>query len=273
MSTHTSTQSQAEDPGPSRRPEPTSTTDHASTPADERRSKDKPSIRSHPLVRALLDFGPHLSPSLARLRQTTAETAREGLIRLVAHLARAGVVERRVLRIMRRATDPRLYVRDVMMPRVALAGVKRTATVADALDIAGKTGQRWVVVHDGWVDQAVGVVDAIALLGKRPGDRVIWHTTTPALVPNVLSLFRALEQIEASPLPCALVIDEYGGVDGLVEQEALLEGLIAHRSNVRFRRKALVQGEEEKACADSPQAASNTSSVTPISERRRALAR
>ncbi len=118
-----------------------------------------------------------------------------------------------------------LNVRDAMVPRVdvPLAFSGRTESgVQAALEAA--TG-RFVVVHGDTPDVVEGVVDTLAwkLEGRPPYQEML---RPPVFVPETMPLLDALEKHLGKPSAAVLVVDEYGGLEGLVSQEEIADWLL-----------------------------------------------
>ena len=87
---------------------------------------------------------------------------------------------------------------------------------------------RFPVVQDG-SQQVIGIVHAkdllIAALAGRPFD-LRASTRPPLYLPNTVTVLRVLEAFKTSGEPMALVVDEYGDLEGLVTQSDILEALV-----------------------------------------------
>jgi putative hemolysin len=118
-----------------------------------------------------------------------------------------------------------LNVRDAMVPRVdvplAFSG-RDEAGVRGALEAA--TG-RFVVVHGDTPDVVEGVVDTLAwrLEGRPPYKEML---QPPVFVPETLALLDALERHLGQASAAVLVVDEYGGLEGLISQEEIADWLL-----------------------------------------------
>ena len=118
-----------------------------------------------------------------------------------------------------------LNVRDAMVPRVdvplAFSG-RDEAGVRAALEVA--TG-RFVVVHGDTPDLVEGVVDTLAwrLEGRPPYREML---RPPVFVPETFPLLDALERHLGQSSSAVLVVDEYGGLEGLVSQEEIADWLL-----------------------------------------------
>jgi len=87
---------------------------------------------------------------------------------------------------------------------------------------------RFPVVQGG-SRQVLGIVQAkdllIAALAGRPFD-LRAATRPPLYLPNTVTVLRVLEAFKTSGEPMALVVDEYGDLEGLVTQSDILEALV-----------------------------------------------
>jgi putative hemolysin len=87
---------------------------------------------------------------------------------------------------------------------------------------------RFPVVQDG-SQQVLGIVQAkdllIATLAGEPFD-LRAATRPPLYLPNTVTVLRVLEAFKTSGEPMALVVDEYGDLEGLVTQTDILQALV-----------------------------------------------
>jgi putative hemolysin len=86
-----------------------------------------------------------------------------------------------------------------------------------------------VLVCDGDLDRVLGVGHAEELLAELLARQAIdlrAHLKPPLFVPSTLSVFRLLETFRSSHIHVALVLDEFGAIEGLVTPTDILEGLV-----------------------------------------------
>jgi CBS domain containing-hemolysin-like protein len=131
-----------------------------------------------------------------------------------------------------------LRVEDVMQPRADIVGVERGCTFAELVALFAEAEHSRMPVYKETLDEPVGVVhvkDVFKLLARKtrrpkPDDRVLTgrhHVIREALyVPPSMPTSNLLAMMRARRSHMALVIDEFGGVDGLVTLEDLLETLV-----------------------------------------------
>lgn len=119
---------------------------------------------------------------------------------------------------------------DVMTPRVKMKAINADATVAEALRLAKSSGLSRFPVFGRNADDIVGVMHIKHAFGVSRSERV--KTTVrrvmrpPVLVPSTIELEPLLRALRQGGLQMAIVIDEFGGVDGVVTIEDVLEELV-----------------------------------------------
>ncbi|MDQ8043044.1 MAG: hemolysin family protein [Solirubrobacteraceae bacterium] len=119
---------------------------------------------------------------------------------------------------------------DVMTPRVRMQIIEPQASVNAVYELAKSTGHsRFPVVPEG-VDQVIGIVHVKHVVDVDPEDRdrvtVADVMAEPMIVPSTLELDHLLEMLREGRLQIAVVVDEFGGVDGVVTMEDLIEELV-----------------------------------------------
>jgi CBS domain containing-hemolysin-like protein len=150
---------------------------------------------------------------------------------LAAISARAGALRSDTAMLLQRTIrfgDKRAA--EAMTPRVDVVGLRSTASVAELLDAARETGRSRFPVYEETVDLITGVAGVTDALGVPPVNR---STTTvaavarePVYVPESLDLDGVLAALRAADADLAIVVDEYGGTDGVVTIEDLVEELV-----------------------------------------------
>lgn len=117
-----------------------------------------------------------------------------------------------------------------MTPRVDVVGLKTTASVADLITVARATGHTRFPVYENTLDVVTGVVGVNDALGVPPERRVATRVSVlakePVYVPESLTLDKVLEVLRTAGADLAIVVDEYGGTDGVVTTEDLVEELV-----------------------------------------------
>ncbi|MBL9114344.1 MAG: HlyC/CorC family transporter [Verrucomicrobiaceae bacterium] len=118
-----------------------------------------------------------------------------------------------------------LTVRDCMVPRVDLEMVDASSPEAKVHDTLDRASARFVILYAGTPDSVTGVVDAHEwkLAGRPAWSKVIQQ---PVFVPETFSALEALTRHLGSPAQCLLICDEYGGLEGMVTQEEIVDWML-----------------------------------------------
>ena len=122
-------------------------------------------------------------------------------------------------------------VREIMVPRVDMNTASATASIGAVADLMSVGGHSKIPVYKGTVDTIVGVIFArdvlTALDNDQDPDSPVEPLARPALrVPESQSLERLLRQLQERRTGMAIVVDEYGGVSGLVTVTDLIEEIV-----------------------------------------------
>lgn len=136
-------------------------------------------------------------------------------------------------------------VRELMVPRTDMVTVDSERTVREALEaLIASRHSRIPVVDAVDADEVVGVVylrDASSFLLRRPDDAetsaVVRITKPPVFVPELKRADELLRQMQREANHLALVVDEYGGISGLVTLEDLIEALLGDISDEHDRER------------------------------------
>ncbi len=142
-----------------------------------------------------------------------------------------GVFDESEMRILRNLFHfGSLRTRDIMTPRTVMFSLEESTRVRDAVAERGSMVFSRIPVWKGTPDQVTGYVlkDQLLLRAARDElDAPLRSFTRPALmVPDSVPLPALFEKLLDNREHIAVVVDEYGGVDGVVTMEDLLETLI-----------------------------------------------
>jgi len=123
-------------------------------------------------------------------------------------------------------------VRDVMTPRVDMV----TYNLKDPLDTALATIRRTLLsklpVYEGQIDNLLGVVYARQLLLDGPRADIRSLVKPVQYVPEFQTLERVLGLFQKTRSQMAIVVDEFGGVVGLITMEDVVEQMVGEIYNV-----------------------------------------
>ena len=119
---------------------------------------------------------------------------------------------------------------EVMVPRADAVFVRKDASAAEGVALIGKHGHSNYPVLGDHPDDVTGVLGVRELMGL-PADRLADTTAgavarRPLLLPDTLPLPEAVEQMRQGDDEFAVVLDEHGGVAGIVTYEDIAEELV-----------------------------------------------
>jgi len=124
-----------------------------------------------------------------------------------------------------------LTLTEVLVPRSQIVALGGDDTVETALTLARKKPHTVYPVFGTSVDQPLGVVRLTDL--TRPGawERPVREfAIVVPIVPETMTGVSLLERLAEAPIACALVVDEFGSLAGLVTMEDLVEVLVGELS-------------------------------------------
>lgn len=156
---------------------------------------------------------------------------REELIELIREAQSRGVLDADAVAMIEGALEvAEMQVRDVMVPRGQMVVVPRDASPEEILPIIVESGHsRFPVIGDDR-DEVVGLLLAKDMLRYFAGSRAAFNIQNylrkVAFIPESRRLNMLLKDFRSSRNHMALVVDEYGGIAGLVTIEDVLEQIV-----------------------------------------------
>ena len=120
-------------------------------------------------------------------------------------------------------------VKDVMIPRPRIQAIDVETPIEQVLAHIVETGKSRYPVYRNTLDEVLGILydkDLFRLLAeKKP--IVLAQVVRPAFfTPETTRVSRLLKSMQRRRMPMALVVDEYGGVEGLITIEDLIEEIV-----------------------------------------------
>ncbi len=114
--------------------------------------------------------------------------------------------------------------REVMTPRTDLVAVAEHDAVEDIAAVFAQSGYSRLPVYRGTLDEIVGMLHAFDLFRLRPGDQLPIRPVANA--PATRTCGDLLLDMQRERRHLAVVLDEFGGTQGIVTLEDLLEELV-----------------------------------------------
>jgi len=160
------------------------------------------------------------------------ETFAEEIQSVVDEGEREGILESHSGRMIQRVMELREEdVRAVMTPRTDIVSIQANCTLAEAREQLLEAGHSRIPVVDGSMDGIMGILYARDLLGafsqEGSGQKSLQDIVRPPFyVPETTTINTLLDRMKQERLHLAIVLDEYGGVTGLVTLEDILEEIV-----------------------------------------------
>jgi magnesium and cobalt transporter len=123
---------------------------------------------------------------------------------------------------------------DVMVPRPDIVAMRADVSLEQAIDLIRKEGHSRMPVYREHLDDLLGMVhikDVFAFSGTAQEFAVEKILRRPLMVAPQIGVMDLLLQMRQTRTHLALVVDEYGGIDGLVTIEDLVETIVGDISD------------------------------------------
>lgn len=163
--------------------------------------------------------------------ELSSARSRSELRALVHHSARRGTLEQPTAQLLAKTMAfGQRRAADVMTPRVALHVLYGDEPVIALYEAAERTGHSRFPVLARERRQVLGVAHVKHVVAvpveERSSRRLDELMTEPIVIPSTLGLDPLLEVLREAPLRLAVVVDEFGELDGIVTMEDLVEELV-----------------------------------------------
>ena len=122
-------------------------------------------------------------------------------------------------------------IRSIMVPRIKMFSIQKNTSLVDAADKIHQSGHSRIPIYDKNLDDIVGILHVRDILKylkdeelqkKHLGDLV----REPIYVSQEKRMSALLKQMQAKNTHMAIVVDEFGGVEGIVTLEDLIEEIV-----------------------------------------------
>jgi putative hemolysin len=161
---------------------------------------------------------------------TEARLSRDELQQLVEEAAKTGSVDPRASEIASRALGfGEVTVAEVMVPRNRVVAIRRGAPAEEVQRVILEEGHSRMPVYDGNIDNIVGYVvarDVLALAWEKGLVVLEDILRPPHKVPESTRALDLLRELQRRRTQMAVVVDDNGGLSGLVTTEDLIEELV-----------------------------------------------
>ena len=120
--------------------------------------------------------------------------------------------------------------REIMVPRIDILALEADASVTNSIQALTLSGHSRVPVYDDTIDNVIGLLYAKDLLrtqlDETPPESIRPFLRPAYFVPEAKKVDELLREMQSRSIHMAIVVDEYGGMAGLVTMEDIVEEIV-----------------------------------------------
>ncbi|MBD3332771.1 CBS domain-containing protein [candidate division GN15 bacterium] len=172
-----------------------------------------------------------------RTREVVSEEEKEDIVeRAIETLAEEAGIDERIVEEDEKEMIGQIFlldqtiVREIMIPRIHMTAINRNMTFPEIRELVAKDGHSRYPVYEDSIDAIVGLIYVKDLFNRmpQPGERfaIDDYLREPYFVPETKVIGELLREFRFKSLHIAVVVDEYGGVAGLVTLEDIIEEIV-----------------------------------------------
>lgn len=182
-----------------------------------------------PVVRLIRKLLPASPQTVAEARAEMAEEMRE-VVDQVGETEGFDADDRQMLRSVFELGHT--YVREVMVPRTDMITIHADQILAKAIALFVRSGYSRIPVIGSDIDDVVGILyfkDVVSHLHHHPDESALAASQlcrAAHFVPEMTLADNQLRRMQSDRVHMALVVDEYGGIAGLITIEDLIEEVV-----------------------------------------------
>jgi len=124
---------------------------------------------------------------------------------------------------------PEKLISDIMIPRSDIISISTSNTIEDLVKLIGRTNHSRYPVHDKNRDNIIGMVhikDVVTLWDSKKKINIVKLIRKILFAPPSMNVLDLILEMRKTHIHMALIVDEHGGIDGLVTIEDLVEEIV-----------------------------------------------
>ncbi len=119
-----------------------------------------------------------------------------------------------------------ITVKEVMVPLINVTAVASRSTVGETAKIVQQSKHRRLPVYTKRIDKIIGIINTFDLLNVDPEKKISGFVRSTYFIPSSMKAADLLEELQKNRRNMAIVVDEYGGAEGIVTIEDILEEVV-----------------------------------------------
>lgn len=118
-------------------------------------------------------------------------------------------------------------VREIMTPRTDAICIEADSTAGDVIALISETGHSRIPVYENEIDNIIGIIYAKDLLRiESPDENCKKFLRTAVFIPESKYIEDLMQHMKFAKFHMAIVVDEHGGMSGLVTFEDIIEEIV-----------------------------------------------
>ncbi|MBE0644990.1 MAG: HlyC/CorC family transporter [Bacteroidetes bacterium] len=159
-----------------------------------------------------------------------AVTTEENLMDILEDGAKAGLLDRTEHELIESIFQfTETSAREIMIPRTDIIGVDLRMNASEILELILEEGFTRMPVYEESLDNIIGVIyakDVLSLI-EHQNLIILQDIVRPAyIVPETKPISELLREFQLKRLHMAIVVDEFGGTEGIITMEDILEEIV-----------------------------------------------
>ena len=115
---------------------------------------------------------------------------------------------------------------EIMVPLIDLTAIEVDSTCRKALQIAAKNSHSKLPVYEKRIDRIIGILNILELFVAEPEESIKKYVRKTSYIPGSKSIKNLLMELRKDGDNAAIVVDEFGGAEGLITMEDIMEEVV-----------------------------------------------
>lgn len=179
---------------------------------------------------------------------TMSESEIRALVQVGHERGELEIEERRMINSIFEFGDT--TVREIMVPRIDIVAAEANTPLDELLDLVINQGHSRIPVYEDTIDNIIGLMYAKDLIAATRTSKTFnlkaMIRPNTFFVPEEKKIDDLLHAFQLKKIHMAIIVDEYGGVDGLVTMEDIIEEIVGEIQDEYDSEQPLVKRLDEK---------------------------